>query len=299
MAVNQVDTTMRSEGTPTSTEGGLRPVLTLLTGPKSGTTYAVPPGEFTIGRGADAALTIEDELLSRLHARVVSVLGRHFIEDLSSTNGTRIDDTRVSTLVALPDGAIIHLGPNTILRFSLRDTAEVLAVQRVYEATVRDALTGLYNRHHLDERLSAEFAFARRHSAALSVLFVDADHFKSINDRYGHPAGDDVLRAIGAFLRRAMRVEDVVARYGGEEFVIVLRGIQREGVLIVAERVREGIEGLSIEHDGSSLAVTVSVGVATLSPERDYASPEALVSSADAALYRAKQLGRNRVVATG
>jgi diguanylate cyclase (GGDEF)-like protein len=296
MAANSIETTMRCEATPASAASERRPVLTLLSGPKSGTTVAVPVGEFTIGRGNDAHLCIEDELLSRQHARIVSVLDRHFIEDLDSTNGTRIDETAVTALVPLADGAIIHLGPNTLLRFSLRDTAEVIAVQRIYEATVRDALTGLYNRQFLDERLAAEFAYARRHQAALSVLFVDADHFKRVNDTFGHAAGDEVLRSLGGFLRRAMRAEDIVARYGGEEFVIVLRTVSREGVLIAADRIRAGIESLYIENDGESLSITVSVGVATVSATRDYDSPEALIAAADAALYKAKQLGRNRVV---
>jgi diguanylate cyclase (GGDEF)-like protein len=161
---------------------------------------------------------------------------------------------------------------------------------------VRDALTGVHNRHYLNDRLEPEFSFARRHGALLSVLFLDADHFKRINDRHGHGAGDEVLRAIGGFLRRAMRTEDLVARFGGEEFIIALRGIERPGVLVAAERVRAGVEALSIEHQGVSLAVTVSVGVATLSPDRPYASVEALLTSADAALSRAKELGRNRVV---
>ncbi|MFO0557670.1 MAG: GGDEF domain-containing protein [Polyangiales bacterium] len=297
MTDDALESTLRSEATPSHAQAERRAVLTLLTGPRTGATVPIPPGEFTVGRGDGSQFVIDDELLSRQHARLVTVLDRHFIEDLGSTNGTFVNGDKVTSLVPLADGAMIHLGPKTIVRFSLRDTAEVAAVQRVYEATVRDALTGLYNRLYLDERLASEFSFARRHKTALSVIFIDADHFKRVNDSFGHPAGDAVLRAIGGYLKRAMRVEDLVARFGGEEFVIVLRGVEREGVLIAAERVRAGIEALWIEHDGRDLAVTASIGVATLSATRDYASVEALLTAADDALYRAKELGRNRVVA--
>lgn len=296
MTDDNVESTMRSEATPSSAQAERRAVLTLLTGSRSGATVAIPPGEFTVGRGDGSQFVVDDDLLSRMHARLVTVLERHFIEDLGSTNGTFVNGTKVTGLVPLADGAMINLGPKTLLRFSLRDTAEVLAVQRVYEATVRDGLTGLYNRLYLDERLQSEFSFARRHKTTLSVLFIDADHFKHVNDNFGHPAGDTVLRSLGAYLRRAMRVEDLVARYGGEEFVIVLRGVEREGVLIAAERVRAGIESLWIEHEGRDISITASIGVATLSATREYASVEALLGAADDALYRAKELGRNRVV---
>jgi diguanylate cyclase (GGDEF)-like protein len=271
-------------------------VLTLLAGARSGMTIVVPPGEFVLGRTTESHLALDDGSLSRQHARIVTVLDRHFIEDLASTNGTFVNGARVSEIVALEDGACVQLGRETLLRFSLRDAAEIAEQQRVYEAMVRDALTGLHNRHYLNERLESEFSFARRHGTALSVLFLDADHFKRVNDTHGHGAGDEVLRAIGGFLQRAMRTEDLVARFGGEEFIIALRGIERPGVLVAADRVRAGIEALSVEHQGVSLSVTVSIGVATLSPARPYASVEALLTAADNALSQAKELGRNRVV---
>lgn len=291
-----VESTMRCECAPNGAGSERSAVLTLLTGAESGRAIALPAGEFTIGRDASASLAIDDDSLSRRHARVVTVLDRALIEDLESTNGTFVNGTRVSAMVPLPEGAMIQLGPNVLLRYSMRDTAEVRAVERAYEATVRDALTGVFNRRHLEERMIAEWAYAKRHRVGLAVLFLDIDHFKSINDTYGHAGGDAVLRALGAFLRRAMRTEDLVARYGGEEFVIALRGVERAGVLIAAERVRSGIEQLAVEHDGTLIAVRASVGVAMIGGDRDEPSLEALIAAADGALYRAKSLGRNRVV---
>ncbi len=169
--------------------------------------------------------------------------------------------------------------------------------KRLYEATVRDRLTGAYNRHFLDERLKSEWAHATRHDSRLSVLFVDADHFKKVNDTYGHAGGDAVLKALAATLGKALRGEDVVARYGGEEFVILVRGAPPEAVAQVAERVRAEVASKPIEHEGKEIAVTVSIGTATHEKGRAFESADALVAAADAALYKAKETGRNRVVA--
>jgi diguanylate cyclase (GGDEF)-like protein len=142
----------------------------------------------------------------------------------------------------------------------------------------------------------SELAFAQRHGVPLTVMFVDADHFKRVNDTHGHAAGDEVLRRLSQLLESTLRAEDIVARYGGEEFVLVLRGVPTTGALAVAERVRVGVETLKIGHAGKWIPVTVSVGVATHSKEREVDSVAALLALADGALYRAKGSGRNRVV---
>jgi diguanylate cyclase (GGDEF)-like protein len=155
-----------------------------------------------------------------------------------------------------------------------------------------DALTGLWNRRHFDNRLEGELSLSRRSGRPLAILMLDVDHFKSINDRFGHPMGDEVLRRIGLFLVEAVRQEDVVCRYGGEEFAIVIPN-GSEGSVDLAERLRTGIEKLHFTCNGQPLTVTVSIGLAA-SDQPD----EALLEQADAALYRAKQSGRNRVAVT-
>jgi diguanylate cyclase (GGDEF)-like protein len=274
------------------------PVLTLLDGPQAGRVITLTSEPFILGRTSESTLLIDDEALSRQHARIVTEGDQHFIEDLQSTNGTFVNGARVGrSPVALVDGACIQLGPSTRLRFSLRDAAEIAEQRRIYESTVRDALTGLYNRRHLDERLDAEFAFAQRHTTALAALFIDVDHFKCINDELGHAGGDAALRALGAFFRRSMRTEDLVARFGGEEFIVVLRGIPRADVLIVAERIRAGVAAMCFEYAGHERSITVSIGLATFGEGRSYPSVEALLDAADRALYRAKARGRDRVEA--
>jgi diguanylate cyclase (GGDEF)-like protein len=174
--------------------------------------------------------------------------------------------------------------------------ALVRLAEELREASTHDELTGLYNRRYLLERLEEELAFARRHSAPLSVLTLDVDHFKSINDRHGHAAGDSVLVELGKRLTGATRREDVIARMGGEEFLILLRSTDRRGATATAERVREMVAEREFPWREGSLAVTVSIGCASLG-EGAAASIDALLGTADRRLYQAKRAGRNRVVA--
>jgi diguanylate cyclase (GGDEF)-like protein len=160
---------------------------------------------------------------------------------------------------------------------------------------MHDPLTSLFNRRYLDDHLKAEFAFAQRHGTKLSLLLIDADHFKKVNDTWGHAAGDSALRALAEHLRGAVRHEDMIARFGGEEFAVLAREITAEGALSVAERIRVLVEANPVRlDDGQSVSITVSVGVVTMSGERTYATADALLEAADEALYRAKQAGRNR-----
>jgi diguanylate cyclase (GGDEF)-like protein len=194
----------------------------------------------------------------------------------------------------LRPGARIQIG-DTLLRFALCDELEWEASKRVYEASVRDALTGAFNRRYFEERLISEFAFAARQGTALSVALADIDHFKLINDRYGHAAGDAVLRRIGAELKTAVRAEDVLARYGGEEFAVLARGIAVNGARALAERLRICIERTRVPWSGGELSVTVSVGLAHNHAGPAATDPQRLVIAADKALYAAKEGGRNRL----
>ncbi len=170
-------------------------------------------------------------------------------------------------------------------------------VREIREQSQNDGLTGLCNRAHLDEVMAARFLEAQRMAQPLSVVFIDLDHFKSINDAYGHQAGDQVLISVADVLRNCLRSRDVVGRYGGEEFVGVLPNTPAAAATLVAERLRAAVaarrhrigEGLDVE-------VTISVGCATGSPEKPFPSSKELLEAADRCLYAAKGLGRNRVV---
>ena len=271
-----------------------RGVLMVLGGGRAGTLIDIGTEPIVIGRDEEATIALADESLSRKHARFVKLHGRCFIQDLGSTNGTFVDGRRITEPEALDDGARIQLGKGTLFRFVLQDEREYRASVEMYEATVRDPLTGLHNRLYFDERLASEFAFAKRHGSRLSVIFVDADHFKQINDTWGHSVGDEVLKQVSSLLAETVRAEDIVARIGGEEFVVVVRDIPHPGLFALAERIRSGVERLVVEHEAERVPVTVSIGVATMSPDQTFESPRALVAEADAALYASKEAGRNR-----
>jgi diguanylate cyclase (GGDEF)-like protein/PAS domain S-box-containing protein len=161
----------------------------------------------------------------------------------------------------------------------------------------QDALTGLANRRYFDEMIAIELQRAARDETTLSLIMIDIDHFKGFNDRYGHPAGDECLKAVAQAMREAPnRPGDVVARYGGEEFAILLPNTPETGALIIAERIRHAVRLLRIEHDASRhKIVTISLGVASLVPQRQVHRPKDLIGAADRALYEAKGAGRDRV----
>jgi two-component system, cell cycle response regulator len=276
--------------------GAKQGTLMVLVGTQMGAAFAVNAQATLIGRNPRAHVALDDDGISRNQARIFHKEGLYELEDMDSTNGTYVDGKRVDGRVLLHDGSRIQIG-KTVLRFAMQDALEWEASKRVYEASVRDGLTGAFNRRYFEERLISEFAFAVRHGTALCVLLTDVDHFKRVNDRWGHPAGDHVLRCIGSELRSAARVEDVVARFGGEEFAILARGIDPAGAHAFAERLRVVLERAQIEWEGQRIAVTGSIGFAHNHAGAAAADPQRLVAAADKALYAAKAGGRNRVEA--
>ncbi|MCC5793118.1 MAG: GGDEF domain-containing protein [Chromatiales bacterium] len=159
----------------------------------------------------------------------------------------------------------------------------------------RDALTGAYNRRRFEEALQQEFLSARGHSWALSVIFVDLDRFKEINDTWGHQAGDAMLREVAELLTDGLRETDIVARYGGDEFVLLLPGIDVKGATAVASRIVQAARSRQIAVPGKdSLSITLSLGLATLNAEQRFEDPHGLLAAADTALYHSKRNGRNQ-----
>jgi two-component system cell cycle response regulator len=167
------------------------------------------------------------------------------------------------------------------------------ANERIHLLTMTDALIGTFNRRYFDEQLVAATAHAERHSRPLSLVFVDIDHFKLVNDTHGHRIGDEVLVEVGRRLLASLRADDWIARYGGEEFAVVLPETDADAALLVAERLRSAIGNQEVVTDAGNVAVTASFGVASSLPAASM-TPEALIGAADAALYRSKSEGRNR-----
>jgi two-component system cell cycle response regulator len=247
-----------------------------------------------LGRSVEAALQVEDEGISRRHCKVAhSNAGTFQIIDLGSTNGTYVNGVKV-TLAELQDGDKIQIGSNTILKFSLQDELEEHYQRSLYESATRDGLTRTFNKKYFMDTLKKEFAYCVRHRVPLSVVMVDVDHFKRINDNFGHPAGDFVLQRIAQRVGDTIRTEDLFARVGGEEFALLLRESPEDHAMICAERCRRAVESSEFTFGGTPIRATISLGVASLF-DSDFSHPDELIASADKYLYRAKGAGRNRV----
>ncbi len=270
-----------------------RAYLIVLTGEGVGSMFRIE-GESVIGRSASTTIRLNDDGVSRRHARLLQKGTQVILEDLKSANGTFVNDEQVSGERILKDGDKIRIGSTTILKFSYHDDLEESFQQRMYEAALYDSLTKAFNKKHLLERLPAELAYAKRHNSPLSMLMFDVDHFKKVNDNFGHVAGDYVLARLGKLTQSAIRTEDIFARYGGEEFAIVSRGVDLAKAGMFAERLRLLVETTEFDHDGTRIPVTISIGVAAL-PEIMVNEALELIAAADSALYIAKRSGRNRV----
>jgi two-component system, cell cycle response regulator len=253
-------------------------------------------GEFLIGRRRDSHLALNYEGVSRRHARILFEGGSYFIEDMGSANGTMVGSRRIKRH-RLVDGDVLRFGPAVSVRYSVTDAKEEDLLRHLYEAKIRDSLTGAFNREYLSERLRSELSYATRHSTQTSLIMFDLDHFKSVNDEYGHQAGDAVLVQVVQAAMSNLRAEDVLARYGGEEFAISLRGIDLESTRLLAERIRSTNDRVVL-FGKHRIRVSISMGCACLA-DCSTAAPEALIEVADRRLYVAKSNGRNCVVAHG
>jgi diguanylate cyclase (GGDEF)-like protein len=270
-------------------------VLFAVTGPEQGSVFPLHSLSTRIGRDGDLDVNLSDDAVSRHHARLT--LGRDgtHVEDLGSSNGSFVNEERIEGRCQLADGDHLRVG-NTILKFSMLDELEQHALTTLFGLTLRDPLTGAYNRRYLATQLRSELAFAARRSAPLSLLLVDIDHFKLVNDTYGHQVGDVVLRLVATSIQRTLRPYDVLCRFGGEEFVVIARDTSERNAQILAERIRQRIEDLPLELGQKQASVTVSVGLICAHPEVPLSDGTALLLAVDAALYGAKAAGRNRVM---
>lgn len=268
--------------------------LIVLAGGNVGEMYRLDEPETVLGRGSNATIRLNDDGISRRHARILQVGGEVLIEDLQSSNGTQVNGERVGQQ-PLRDGDKIRLGSTTILKFTYHDNLDERFQQQMYDAALRDGLTKAFNKKYFLDRLETEIAYARRHRADLSLVMFDVDFFKKINDTYGHLAGDHVLQQLSRIAHSTVRTEDVFARYGGEEFGVICRQVQLAHAGVLGERLRAIVEATPFEFEGQRLPVTISVGVAA-HPDIPVETGAQLIQAADEALYQAKRTGRNKVL---
>ena len=289
-----VDTNMLKQAQAQQQSSRDQAYLIVIAGPHVGKMFKIEQQETVLGRSSKADMYVNDVGISRSHARLITWGDDVFVEDLQSANGTYLNGERLTRRVQLTDGDKITLGSTTILKFTYHDHLDETFQKQMLDAALRDGLTGAFNKNYLINHLTTELTHANLHRAPLSVIMFDVDHFKPVNDTYGHLAGDAILKRLSEIAQSALRSEDIFARYGGEEFTIVSRGTDLARAMVVAERLRQAIERTDFVYEGQYIPITVSMGVAAV-PDITAQTPDDLIGAADRALYDAKKNGRNRV----
>lgn len=262
------------------------------TGQGMGTRYTLGDVPLVLGRGNDCEIRINDHSVSRRHARIQPGADGYYAVDLQSTNGTYVNDVPAS-MYKLKDGDYLRVG-NCIYRFLTGGNVETEYHEEIYRLTIIDALTEIHNKRYFLEFLDRELARSARYGRPLSLLMIDIDRFKALNEELGHLGGDFTLRELAARIKSNIRKEELFARYGGEEFGVVLPETTSEGACILSERLVKTVAETPFKYENRTFQVTISIGVATTQGETDI-TPSDLIRRADQKLYEAKNTGRNRV----
>ena len=293
MASRSNNTTQRRSTRPPGdrADGAASACLVVIHGQDLGHRVELDGRPLVIGRSPDVELTIDHRSISRRHCRIWRDDDGYRIRDLDSTNKTFVNEAPIVE-AQLHDGDHIGVG-DSVLKFMERGSIEARYHEELYQLATSDPLTGLYNRRQFQELVEKEILRATRHARPLALALVDIDHFKAINDRHGHLAGDSVIRGIAQILKQNARAEQLIARIGGEEFAILYAEQSLDDALAAAERLRALVQAQPFDLGGERLRVCVSIGVA----QWRAGSLSELMRAADAQLYRAKREGRDRVCA--
>jgi diguanylate cyclase (GGDEF)-like protein len=255
-----------------------------------GKRFSLADGPVRIGRGAENDVVLHSDSVSRRHAGIEVRDGSYHVLDMHSTNGTYVNDELVHDR-QLRRGDQIKIG-DTIMKFLSGADLESQYHETIYRMTIIDGLTGIYNKRYLVEQLDRELSRATRHGRPLTFVICDIDHFKRVNDEFGHLAGDHVLKEVAQLAKSRLRPDDVIARYGGEELAVILPETDLAGGIRIADELRKMIATETFVFEDEDIDVTISCGVAQLDPT--WRSSD-FVRAADERLYEAKRTGRNRV----
>ena len=245
-----------------------------------------------LGRDPDNELVLADDGVSRRHARIEKRAERVVLMDVGSTNGTLLNDAELSGIAELRTGDRIQVG-STIFKYLSAWDLEAALHEQIFSNATTDALTGLRSKRHLTDELGREFSRARRYNRKFSILMIDIDHFKQVNDQHGHQVGDITLRAVASTVLSCLHSDALAARYGGEEFVVVLLETELEDARVIAEHIRKAVSELVVSYREARLQVTVSIGCAEFSHADE--NEVRLFERADQRMYAAKAAGRNAV----
>ena len=246
----------------------------------------------TIGRGQDNDVVLASDCVSRKHGRIERQGTDLTLMDLGSTNGTYINDVqKIKTAYLLRCGDQVMIG-DTIFKYLSGGDIEAQYHEIIFQMTITDGLTGVCNRKQLDQLLTSDLTQAQRHGRPLSIVMMDIDHFKRINDQYGHLAGDTVLRSVAGLLQKRLRAHDRLGRYGGEEFCLILPETPLDKAVQFAEELRGLVASSEFSTETHKISVTLSLGVAAHTSGMTVTQ---LYQRADECLYAAKHAGRNQV----
>ncbi len=272
--------------------GDNRPYLSVVHPHGKKNRYPITDKGLIIGRGRSADVFLDDGQVSRQHCQIRLTKEGIIAEDLGSTNGTHVNGKTIDQCVL--DPAVRMKIGEFVLRVEYRARIEIKAEKQLQEAALTDELTGLNNRRWFFGQSATSLASAIDAGQSITVVMIDIDHFKQINDRLGHAAGDHVLREVAKVLSSHKRSRDLLARFGGEEFVMLLPDTDGTDALVFCDRLCEAVSQSNIDYEGGHISVQVSVGTWT-QPANQIASIEQAIGGADSAMYRAKRGGRNRV----
>ena len=267
-------------------------ILIEIYGPNLGKNFRITENVITIGRDPSCTIPIDQENVSRLHCKLENIQQDTYVEDLESTNGTYLNDAPVKRK-KLDHGDLLKVG-GVVFKFVSGGNIEGLYHEEIYRMTITDGLTQVANKRYLIEFLEREISRASRFGRPLSILMLDLDFFKSVNDNYGHLAGDSVLRETCTLLSRMVRREELLARYGGEEFIIVLPETSLSTATTIGEKARQMIQQHDFVFGETRIPISISIGASELSPKT--ANPLDFIRAADEKLYQAKAQGRNCVI---
>ena len=248
----------------------------------------------TLGRSPDAEIQIIDTGISRRHIYIRFNENSVTVEDLESANGTYVNGERLNGEVEITNGDQVSIGVATVLKFSLSNQLDAEYQDHIQEQLSKDTLTNAYNRKAFSQCLNSTYINAKQDFTPICLLMIDVDHFKTINDTYGHQVGDTILKHVAESLIKTVRSVDYVCRYGGDEFAIVCPSIDSLRGLQLAEKVRSNIETLRFKVGAERIKVTASIGISNY-PENEIKCVSQFIAYADKAMYKAKRNGRNQI----
>ena len=285
------DTAVLRAVTPPAEAATSEACLVVIYGNDLGRKHPLSSRWLVVGRDESAEIPLDEAEVSRNHCRIRNEKGVVTIRDLGSTNGTFVNDKQVE-VAALRNGDLIRVG-GTILKFLASGNVEASYHEELFNLTTQDGLTQAHNKRHLLDMLRQEVGRAKRYRRPMALLMLDIDHFKLVNDVFGHLAGDYVLKQMVKVVQENLRSQDIVGRFGGEEFMIVLPEVRFQGAMRCAEKLRELVEQTRFIYEGSKIPINISIGV--VAADQGSHDVEDMVRVADTNLYEAKRKGRNQV----